>query len=139
MELHSTCFQLDDGLSIKRKHQKDIFKSVFIPFEEPTNLLKQEVREPAIYNAIITAIATGGTKLSEISSKVGEDTSVLQTYIRNLISLGIVKKRNTVRRKAPAEKQSTQLKIICSVFGIALWQKTLRLFQEVRTSLLIRE
>ena len=50
------------------------------------------MREPAIYNAIITAIATGGTKLSEISSKVGEDTSVCATYIRNLISLGIVKK-----------------------------------------------
>ena len=26
-------------------------------FEEPQNLLKQELREPAIYNSIITAIA----------------------------------------------------------------------------------
>lgn len=39
-----------------------------------------------------TAIATGASKLSEISTKVGEDTSVCATYIKNLISLGIVKK-----------------------------------------------
>ena len=29
-------------------------------FEEPENLLRQELREPAIYNSIITAIAEGG-------------------------------------------------------------------------------
>ena len=84
--------QLDDGLSIKENIKKIFLNPSSFLFEEPTNLLKQEVREPAIYNAIITAIATGGTKLSEISSKVGEDTSVCATYIRNLISLGIVKK-----------------------------------------------
>ena len=61
-------------------------------YEEPQNLLKQEVREPAIYNAIIAAIAAGYTKMSEISTKVGEDTSVCATYIKNLVSLGIVKR-----------------------------------------------
>ena len=84
--------QLDDSLSIKENIKKIFLNPSSFLFEEPTNLLKQEVREPAIYNAIITAIATGGTKLSEISTKVGEDTSVCATYIRNLISLGIVKK-----------------------------------------------
>ena len=61
-------------------------------YEEPVNLLKQEVREPAVYNAIITAIAMGASKLSEISSKAGEENSVCATYIKNLVSLGIVKK-----------------------------------------------
>ena len=61
-------------------------------FEEPTNLLKQEVREPAIYTAIITAIAGGASRMSEISSKVGEDTSICTAYLKNLISLGIVRK-----------------------------------------------
>lgn len=45
-------------------------------FGEPENLLKQEVREPALYNAIITAIAAGASRMVEISTKVGEDTSV---------------------------------------------------------------
>lgn len=84
--------QLNDSLSIKENIKNIYLNTVSFLFEEPTNLLKQEVREPAIYNAIITAIATGASKLSEISSKVGEGTSVCATYIRNLISLGIIKK-----------------------------------------------
>lgn len=84
--------QLDDSLSIKENIKNIFLNSSSFLFEEPTNLLKQQVREPSIYNAIITAIAAGSTKLSEISSKVGEDTSVCATYIRNLISLEIIKK-----------------------------------------------
>lgn len=84
--------QLNDKLSIKDNIKNIYLNTASFLFEEPANLLKQEVREPAIYNAIITAIATGGSKLSEISSKVGEETSVCATYIRNLISLGIIKR-----------------------------------------------
>lgn len=69
-------------------------------FEEPTNLLKQEVREPATYTAIIAAIAAGSSRMSEISSKVGEDSSVCSLYIKNLISLGIVRKETPYGEKA---------------------------------------
>ena len=68
-------------------------------YEEPLNLLKQEVREPAIYNAIITAIATGHSRMSEISSKVGEDTNVCSNYLKNLINLGIVQKETPYGEK----------------------------------------
>lgn len=84
--------QLDDRLSIEDNIKNTHLNPASSIFEEPNNLLKQEVREPAIYNAVITAIATGATKLSEISGKIDEDTSVCATYIKNLISLGIVKK-----------------------------------------------
>lgn len=43
--------------------------------------MKQEVHEPAIYNAVITAIATGSFRMSEISNKIEEDTSVCVAYI----------------------------------------------------------
>ena len=69
-------------------------------YEEPTNLLKQEVREPAIYTAIITAIATGASRMSEISSKVGEDTNVCSTYLKNLVALGIVQKETPYGEEA---------------------------------------
>ena len=39
-------------------------------YEEPANLLKQELREPAIYNAIIKAIAEGASRLNDITMKV---------------------------------------------------------------------
>lgn len=84
--------QINDNLSIEDNIKNLYLSPVSAIYEEPTNLLKQEVREPAIYNAVVTAIATGSSKLSEIANKIGEDTSVCAMYIKNLISLGIVKK-----------------------------------------------
>lgn len=86
--------QLDDRISIEENIKNTHLNPVSAIYEEPNNLLKQEVREPAIYNAVISAIASGASKLSEISTKVGEENSVCATYIKNLISLGIVKKEN---------------------------------------------
>lgn len=84
--------QFRDDLSIEDNIKNTYLNPVSSIYEEPSNLLKQEMREPAIYNAIITAIATGASKLSEISGKIGEDTSVCSAYIKNLIALGIIKK-----------------------------------------------
>lgn len=84
--------QIDDQGSIEENIRQLYLNPVSAIYEEPTNLLKQEVREPAIYNAVITAIASGASKLSEIAGKVGEETSVCAGYIKNLVSLGIIKK-----------------------------------------------
>lgn len=84
--------QLNDSMSIEDNIKNTYLNPTSSIYEEPLNLLKQEVREPAIYNAITVAVATGYTKMSEISTKVGEDTSICATYMKNLISLGIIKK-----------------------------------------------
>lgn len=84
--------QLDDGLTMEENIKNTHLNPTSSIFEEPASLLKQEVREPAIYNAVITAIATGSSRLNEISNKIDEDTSVCAAYIKNLIALGIVKK-----------------------------------------------
>ncbi|MBQ2848068.1 MAG: ATP-binding protein [Clostridia bacterium] len=84
--------QINDSISIEDNIKNIYLNPVSSIYEEPNNLLKQEVREPAIYNAIIAAIATGASKLSEICTKVGEDTSTCSIYIKNLVALGIVKK-----------------------------------------------
>ncbi len=92
--------QMDDGCSIEENVKNTYLNPTSAIFEEPTNLLKQEVREPAIYTAIITAIATGASRMSEISGKVGEETNVCSTYLKNLISLGIVRKETPYGEKA---------------------------------------
>lgn len=92
--------QFDDKLSIEENIKKTHLNPSSSIFEEPNNLLKQEVREPAIYNAVITAIATGSSKMNEISNKIDEDTSVCATYIKNLIALGIVKKESPYGEKS---------------------------------------
>lgn len=84
--------QLDDRLSIEENIKNTYLNPTSSIFEEPNNLLKQEVREPAIYNAVITAIATGSSKMHEVSNKIAEETSVCATYIKNLIALGIIKR-----------------------------------------------
>ena len=62
-------------------------------FEEPGNLIKQECREPMQYNAVIKAIATGSSKISEISGASGlNDTGATSNYISKLMSLGIIEK-----------------------------------------------
>lgn len=92
--------QINDKISIEDNIKNIYLNPTSAIYEEPNNLLKQEVREPAIYNAIITAIAAGASKMSEISSKVAEDTSVCSTYIKNLISLGIIKKETPYGEKS---------------------------------------
>ncbi len=84
--------QMDDRLSIEDNIKNTFLNPTSSLFEEPENLLKQEVREPALYNAIITAIATGASRMAEISAKVGEDTSVCATYLKNLAALGLIQK-----------------------------------------------
>ena len=92
--------QVSDKLSAEENIKNTYLNPISFLYEEPTNLLKQEVREPAIYTAIITAIATGASRMADISTKVGEDTSVCTTYIKNLISLGIVQKETPYGEKA---------------------------------------
>ena len=92
--------QMNDRLSIEENVKNTYLNPTSSLYEEPTNLLKQEVREPAIYTAIITAIATGASRMSEISTKVGEDTNVCSTYLKNLVALGIVQKETPYGEKA---------------------------------------
>ena len=92
--------QMDDRLSIEDNIKNTFLNPTSSLFEEPENLLKQEVREPALYNAIITAIATGASRMAEISTKVGEDTSVCATYLKNLMALGLILKETPYGEKA---------------------------------------
>lgn len=84
--------QVQDGVSIEDNIKNTFLNPISMIFEEPENLLKQEVREPAVYNALISAIANGATRMSKISSKTGEPSNVCSHYLKNLIALGIVRK-----------------------------------------------
>lgn len=91
--------QMNDELSVEDNIKNTYLNPISALFEEPENLLKQEVREPALYNAIITAVATGASRMSEISSKVGEDTNICSAYVKNLVSLGIIQKETPYGEK----------------------------------------
>lgn len=79
--------------------KENLFNTSGYLFEEPENLLKQELREPAVYNSIITAIAGGASKANEISTKVGIESAVCAKYLKVLLNLGIIKKENPITEK----------------------------------------
>lgn len=91
--------QMDDSLSIEDNIKNTFLNPASSLFEEPENLLKQEVREPALYNAVITAVANGASRMAEISTKVGEDTSVCSVYLKNLTALGLIQKQTPYGEK----------------------------------------
>lgn len=84
--------QINNKVSVEENVKNTYLNPRSFIFEEPVNLLKQEVREPALYTAVITAVSEGATKLSEICGKVGEETNVVSVYIKNLVELGIIQK-----------------------------------------------
>jgi AAA+ ATPase superfamily predicted ATPase len=81
-----------DRQPLKNSIVRNFFSSDSVLFEEPSNLLLQEVNESAIYNSVLAAIAAGSSELSKISAKTGTATSQCVYYIKALTELGIVKK-----------------------------------------------
>ena len=91
---------MDPELPVEENIRHTFFDSSSALFEEPANFLRREVRDPTYYNAILSAIATGYTKNSEIASAVGLETSACTAYLKNLIAMGLVGKHTPLTEKA---------------------------------------
>ena len=63
----------------------NLFNTSSYLFEEPENLLKQELREPTVYNSVISAIANGASHSNEISTKAGLESSICSKYLHVLL------------------------------------------------------
>lgn len=88
--------QFRDGASFKENIEAVFLDPSSILFEEPLNLLKQEVQKSASYNAIIGAIASGKTENNEIATTVGIGSSELSYYLKELQRIGLVEKERPV-------------------------------------------
>lgn len=95
---------IDDSVSIKENIIDLFLKPNAYLYEEPMNLMKQEMKEPANYNAIIEAIARGASRLNEISTKVMQETSNVSAYLKLLIALGLVEKECAVTEQENKKK-----------------------------------
>ncbi len=58
----------------------------------PWQLLKQELREPAVYNTILYYLAQGNRKLNNLHARTGFSRAKISVYLKNLIQLDIVEK-----------------------------------------------
>ena len=95
--------KLDVESNLDEALLENLFSTSSYLFEEPENLLKQELREPAIYNSVISAIAAGASHSNEISTKVGLESGVCAKYLKVLLDLGILKKETPITEK-PGKK-----------------------------------
>ncbi|MCL2159789.1 MAG: ATP-binding protein [Oscillospiraceae bacterium] len=78
-------------------------------YEEPENLLKQELREPSAYNMIISAVATGASQMKDIIGKTGMESSAVSGYIKSLIELGIIKREVPIFDRQDSKKSIYRL------------------------------
>lgn len=79
--------------------KENLFNTASYLFEEPGNLLKQELREPAIYNSVIAAVAGGASHANEIATKVGISPQICAKYLKALLELGILVKETPITEK----------------------------------------
>lgn len=88
--------QFDRELSLEDNIKNTILKRGSVLYNEVDFLLHEELREPAVYNAIIEAIALGNTTHNDIYMKTQIEKRILSVYIKNLIDLGIIKREFSV-------------------------------------------
>ena len=91
--------QFEERLSIAENVKHHILTKGCPLYTETEFLLKQELRETAYYNMIISAIAMGGTSMQDISTKTSIETTKVSAYLRNLMELGIVEKEVSIPHK----------------------------------------
>ena len=61
-------------------------------YAEPENYLSQEVRTPALYNAVISSVARGCTRPVDIKNDTGLSSSAVAGYLKSLEELGVVER-----------------------------------------------
>lgn len=94
-----------------RKHRninENLLQSFLQPaafmYDEPGSYLRETVRDPSPYNDVLSAIASGASKMNEIATKVGRETGAVTKTLGSLQMLDLVRKeapvgeRNSSRR-----------------------------------------
>ena len=91
--------QFDGTRSIGENIEVSFLNPSSILYEEPMNLLKQEVSKAAPYNAVIGAIAGGASQHNEIASRAGLESGALDYYLKELARIGLVRRDEPITGK----------------------------------------
>lgn len=103
--------KIDETKSVKENVLRLIVEEGSIFEDEIMFFLSQEVRSIASYGKILNAIASGATRLSEISTKSGMiNTGTSSKYVDLLMRLGIVEKEVCFGEKAGSKKTIYRIK-----------------------------
>ena len=84
--------QIDASASYEENVTELMFNTSGILYEEPLMLLRQELREPALYNSILDAVGSGETTPKRIAERSGVGASSMSKYLKMLLDLGIIRR-----------------------------------------------
>ncbi len=84
--------RIDGTLTFEENIANLFFSKEGLLYEEPLMLLRQELREPALYSSILDAVACGANRPQAIADRVGEDRTAVGKYLGTLSQLHLVKK-----------------------------------------------
>ena len=107
---------MSDSMSVADNIKKNFLSKSGRLFDEPNNLLQQELRDPTNYNSIINAIASGASKHSKIAQSAHLQTGPLTTYLNNLIDLGIVEKKLPLTEQKKSKSKNIVYRICDGMF-----------------------
>ena len=83
----------------------DVFlRPVSYFYDEPLFLLREELQEPSVYNAILEAIARGASRANEIATRIGEPPAKCLKYIKTLRDLDIVYKETPLGERETSRR-----------------------------------
>lgn len=84
--------QIDQSLTFWENVTELYFDATGFLYDEPYGLLRQEFKEPALYNSILRAIAGGANRMTNIADQTGIERTSLPRYLKSLLDLGIIER-----------------------------------------------
>ncbi len=91
--------------------KEKILNSSSFLYNEIEFMLKEELREPKNYLAILKAIAYGQRKLGKIVNEVGLEKNILNKYLNVLLNLKLIERQVPVTEKLPNKSRKGLYKI----------------------------
>ena len=84
--------QIDPQATFEENVTRLFFDLSGVLYAEPDMLLRQELREPALYRSALDAVASGASVPKEIAERAGIDERAVGRYLATLIDLGLLEK-----------------------------------------------
>jgi AAA+ ATPase superfamily predicted ATPase len=100
--------QFDPALSLRENVIKNVLTKGCALYNEVEFLIRQELREPALYNTVIEAVALGNTQLNDINMKTQLDKAKISVYLKNLMELQILAREFSVLSGGKEQATSTR-------------------------------
>ena len=111
--------QLQPGLSYERNVAELCFNKAGLLYEEPTMLLREGLKSPAVYDSILQAISDGCNTPKLIADRIGLEQTSLPFYTRTLEDLNLIERIVPFGEKRTSRKARIR---ICDPF-FAYWYR----------------